>query len=89
MLPVLPCTYLGTWLTPALKPVDSPLLARLAIAFAIGEKAIRELRANGYTIKSSTGTLLPSLWLAAFNRSTETARKLSSELGLPILLALG
>jgi phage terminase small subunit len=60
------------------------LIARLAIELSIGSLAIAVLRSDGFMIKSSTGTMLPSPWLGCFHRSTEVARKLAAELGLVV-----
>lgn len=67
-----------------LRPVDVPLLAKLCIELAIGDRAATELEANGFVITTSNGTLIPSPWVGILHRSIEIARKLSSELALPV-----
>jgi P27 family predicted phage terminase small subunit len=67
-----------------LKPIDAPLLVKLCVELAIGDRALRELRRHGYVITTSTGTIIQSPWVGILHRSTEIARKLSSELGLVV-----
>ena len=77
--------YLATSPLGLLKPVDAPLLERLCIALAIAKQAMDEVIALGLVVKSpDKGVPIHNPFLPIVNRQTEIARKLASELGLPV-----
>jgi len=77
--------YLATAPYGLLKPVDAPLLERLCIALAMARQAMDEVIALGLVVKSpNKGVPIHNPFLPIVNRQTEIARKLASELGLPV-----
>jgi len=77
--------YLASSPLGLLKPVDAPLLERLCIALAMARQAMDEVIALGLVVKSpDKGVPIHNPFLPIVNRQTEIARKLASELGLPV-----
>lgn len=66
-----------------LAPIDAPLLARLCVALAYADKANEMIDQTALLMRSPSGTLIQSPYLAVLNRQTEIARKLAAELALP------
>ncbi len=77
--------YLATSPLGLLKPVDAPLLERLCVALALARQAMDEVIHLGLVVKSpDKGVPIHNPFLPIVNRQTEIARKLASELGLPV-----
>ena len=77
--------YLATAPLGMLKPVDVELLERLCIALAMARQAMDQVIELGLVVKSpEKGVPMQNPFLPIVNRQTEIARKLASELGLPV-----
>lgn len=76
--------YLATAPLDMLKPVDAELLERLCVALALARQAMDDVITTGLMITSDRGRPMQNPSMGVVNRQTEIARKLASELGLPV-----
>jgi P27 family predicted phage terminase small subunit len=77
--------FLATAPLGMLKPIDVELLEALCVALALRRQAVAQVIALGLMVKSpEKGVPMQNPYLPVVNRQTEIARKLASELGLPV-----
>jgi P27 family predicted phage terminase small subunit len=77
--------YVATAPLGMLKPVDVPLLERLCVALALAHQAMDDVAKRGLIVKAGKAKVqMQNPYLPVVNRQTEIARKLASELGLPV-----
>lgn len=76
-------SYLANTVPGHLAPADGPLLARLCIALSMADQATEIVQKTGVLIRSDIGPKQNPA-VSTIIRSTETARKLASELCLTV-----
>jgi P27 family predicted phage terminase small subunit len=67
-----------------LKPVDVPLLELLCLALARARIAEEHLQADGMVVENKAGNQVSNQYLTIARQQAEIARRLASELGLPV-----
>lgn len=77
-------SYLANTVPGHLAPADGPLLARLCIALSMADQATEIIQDEGLTTVGASGVLIKHPAVSILITSTESARKLASELCLTV-----